>query len=179
MFHEHISTTLHVNQSRIRTFLPRRLWLQSQGSACMAECANNSIIIAYFKIKAIFPGRKITCDLYFRLITLSSPASSFAACLFSLAFCHWAKPLKDLFVIYRAYCGKDFSKSAFSFSSIFNSLNFFFSSILNQPSSTNDNKEEGLKEKEQNMTTLLIRSSCFSCMLILSIHKSAIVLIPM
>ena len=63
----------------------------------------------------------------------SNPASSFAACLFNLAFCHCAKILKDHFVTYRVDFGTDFSNSAFSSSAVFNSLNFLFGGILAHP----------------------------------------------
>ena len=74
----------------------------------------------------------------------SNPASSFAACLLNLAFCHYAKILKDHFVTYRVDFGTDFSNSTFSSSAVFNSLNFLLGGIFNQPPSTIDNK--GLKD---------------------------------
>ena len=66
----------------------------------------------------------------------SNAASSFAACLFNLAFCHCAKILKDHFVTYRVDFGMDVSNSAFSSSAVFNSLNFLLGGIFNKPPST-------------------------------------------
>ena len=93
----------------------------------------------------------------------SNPASSLAGCLFSLAFCHCAKILKDQFVRYCVDFGKDFSSKAFCSSGIFNSLNFLPCKIFNlallQPSTAT---EKGLKEKKHacKITIQLIRSTC-------------------
>jgi len=55
-----------------------------------------------------------------------------------------------------------FFNSAFSSSAVFSSRNFLLHDIFNQPSPTNDNKEQGLKEKKHplKITILLLRSIC-------------------
>ena len=54
-------------------------------------------------------------SLWILSCSTSNPASSFAPCLFSLAFCHCEKILKDHFVTYHVDFGVDFSNSAFFF----------------------------------------------------------------
>ena len=89
-----------------------------------------------------------TCRLSILSRFMSNPPFSFVACLFSVAFCHGAKILKDQFVTYRNDFGKDFSNKGFSSSAGFSSLNFLLRSIFNQPSSTidcNQDRTEGKK----------------------------------
>jgi len=49
--------------------------------------------------------------------------------------------LKDNFVTYREDLGTDFSDSAFSSLTVFNSVSFLLHDIFNQPPSTINNKE--------------------------------------
>ena len=54
--------------------------------------------------------------------------------------------------------GRMFFSSAFSSSAVFNSLNFLLHDIFNQPATTNNNREQGLKEKKHAFKiTLFIR----------------------
>ena len=72
--------------------------------------------------------------------------------------------------------GTDLSNSAYSSSPFFNSHAAFLTNIL-QPSTAKN--KDCMKKHAFKITILLKGSTCFSSVLISSLHKSAIVLIPM